>query len=678
MASEVEMEKMRPNIRIEIHNNLTENDKMDVDESLKSDNEEGEIIEDNDASENKMVLSKSTPDVTNRIWPNMKGIFTTGINIFDKEEQEKLQERARRFSLKPDEIHNFTDADLEELHDSLGITADNEDNVRFDAVHILGTEKMSTEDVLEYFMKYAPTGIEWISDDSCNVIWSEHVSAARAMFYISKVVQGMPAREPCDPFAKEFLDIEELEEGTGRSILLKNKNREVELKVDNEILPSRHSFKNAVDISEITIPIPPGYWRLGEKHPKAKCLLVRFAFKTDKKPYKAEKFSKYYKKYGNSKAVISESKKKELRGIFERNRELNHDKNPWGSLAKNWDHDAKFRERVPELIVEPKIEIKNPSILVRLGTKRKQEQTEHEQEEVVVNLEDEEEEETGEKERKKTIKRQTEKLSKEDYLNRRDLRNVLGITNRRAHKEEIIESDPEIVDLGTKLRNRTKNMVFTVERDLGDIETYDRKENVRSDIRSLIEERRARSPVLRRRISPPHWSPERRRPPEYRRRSPVRRRRSPLRSSPLLRRTAHRRKSPERTLHSDRMYVRHRHKRRNSDDSVNEAFNQKPKSKVAVVIKTQKKPAVASTIWSRVQRQSDSESSSESDSSKSEETSSSEESDSNSEDDSSSSMRGTKRVERPGFREVSSRRFREKVDYRSPLKITMTNDHFKK
>ncbi|KAJ8967179.1 hypothetical protein NQ317_006525 [Molorchus minor] len=71
---------------------------MDVDrEQLKSDDEEGEIV-----------------------WPNMKGIFTTGINIFDKQEQEKLQERAKRFPLKPDEIHNFTDADLEQLHESLG------------------------------------------------------------------------------------------------------------------------------------------------------------------------------------------------------------------------------------------------------------------------------------------------------------------------------------------------------------------------------------------------------------------------------------------------------------------------------------------------------------------------------------------------------------------------------
>lgn len=639
-------------------------------------------------------------------WMNPKGIFTTGINIFDKAEQEKLQERAKRFSLKPDEIRNFTDGDLEELHESLGITSENRNNVRFEAVHILGTNNLTTEDILEYFIKYAPTAIEWVSEDSCNVTWLEDVSAARAMFYVSKVVRGMPAREPCNVFAKEFIDdLEEPEEeGTGQSILLKNMNRIVELKVEKEEVTPKINLKNAVDISEITIPIPPGYWRLGDKHPKAKCLLLRFAFKTDKKPYKIESFNKYYKHLTGSKNIISDSKKKELRGIFDRNREINLEKNPWGSLAKNWNRDAKFCEKEPELNeIEKPMEIKNPSIRVRLGTKK---QSSDENKRDVENREDEKMEQTDKKKSKiprmrmyadeeeekikrkkllQTLKKQTEKLSKEDDADRRDLRNVLGITNNRRTlvREELLPTEP--VDLGTRLKNRTKNMVFTVERDIIDLETYDRKENVHADIRSLIEQRRARSPVYSRRMSP-NWSPEREsyEYSKYRRNNPLRRSRSPIRRrsrSPI-----HKRRY-EGTLHSDRIdnnrTHRHRHRLRHSHYSDNEVSSHKPKSKVAVVIKTQKKPAVASTIWSRVQTQSESESdsgsSSESESSKSEEeSSSSEESESESENgDSSSSNSSVKRVSRPGFRDAS-RKLSEKVDYRSPLKITMTNDHFKK
>ncbi|KAG5872703.1 hypothetical protein JTB14_008797 [Gonioctena quinquepunctata] len=104
MESQAETEKVRPNIRIEI-----QNEKMDVDES---ENEEGEIVEDDVQDNAKKVASE------NIIQPVSRSIFTTGINIFDEEAQRKLKERARRFALKPEEIHTFTDADLEELYEA--------------------------------------------------------------------------------------------------------------------------------------------------------------------------------------------------------------------------------------------------------------------------------------------------------------------------------------------------------------------------------------------------------------------------------------------------------------------------------------------------------------------------------------------------------------------------------
>lgn len=103
-------------------------------------------------------------------------------------------------------------------------------------------------------------------------------------------------------------------------------------------------------------------------------------------------------------------------------------------------------------------------------------------------------------------------------------------------------------------------------------------------------------------------------------------------------------------------------------------------------MKKPKKPSVASTIWSRVQYESDSDSSSRSGSSESEQSSSSStrsssegsetesESPSESEDasDSSSSRnRRIKRVVRPGFRGGT---ILQKVNHRTPMKITMPND----
>lgn len=64
---------------------------------------------------------------------------------------------------------------------------------------------------------------------------------------------------------------------------------ESQLNVDSDV----------VHASDIPIPIPPGKWRRGIAHPKAKCILLRFSTRTDKKRPQAEKMSEYYKKYGN-------------------------------------------------------------------------------------------------------------------------------------------------------------------------------------------------------------------------------------------------------------------------------------------------------------------------------------------------------------------------------------------
>lgn len=39
--------------------------------------------------------------------------------------------------------------------------------VRPEAVHLHGTNDMSTRDVFSYFQLYAPRNIEWVNDHSC-------------------------------------------------------------------------------------------------------------------------------------------------------------------------------------------------------------------------------------------------------------------------------------------------------------------------------------------------------------------------------------------------------------------------------------------------------------------------------------------------------------------------------
>lgn len=594
------------------------------------------------------------------MWTNTKVAFTTGINIFGKQEQEKLQERAKRFALRPEEINSFTDADLQQLHYTLGITAENASNVRFDAVHLLGLQDMTPEDVLDYFGKYAPSSIEWVSMESCNVIWLDKISAARAMFYCSKVVKGMPVRAA---FPKD-VDMLDDDEGDDMAVgLITNKNREVSLKEDEDI-QSKIDFRNAAQIEDITIPIPPGYWRLGNNHEKSKCILLRYAFKTDKQPYKIESLAKYYKKLGSQLL-----KKKESKGIFDRNKDLsNKDKNPWGVLARNWDEDSMFRERepiMPEEVVSP-VKIKNPSILVRLGKKTEvpdeklsseessdddEEADEKKSKSKIPRMRMYADEEEAKMKRKKviqTLKKQTEKLEEDT----KDLRNVLGVTHRRMPVMDMVSQtgEHEQSDLGLRLKNRNKQMVFAVDRTDFELDQSTHRNEPRSDARSFLDRRRKGAVSPRR---------SRLRSPEFKR-APLRRK-SPYRSY----RSRTRSRSPD---------FRRRRNISEEKDTDNH-HSEYPRSKVAVVIKTQKKPAVASTVWSRVKRPEKISESSQSDeeSSESEESSSSE---SSKGEDIYVKPRGMRSLKRPGFNQSVKSRLSNKIDHKNPLKIEIANDIF--
>ncbi|XP_022912649.2 nuclear cap-binding protein subunit 3-like [Onthophagus taurus] len=619
-------ESLRPNIRIEIQNDLTVPMEVEEDKLV----EDGEI---NDPEEEIVVERQKVVRQTQRVWSNSNGGFSTGINIFDKIEQTKLLERAKRFDLKPNEICNFTDEQLQQLHDSLGITTEDEKDIRFESLHMRGTDNLSTEDVLEYFGKYGPSGVEWINDESCNILFDDKVSAARALFYLSKPIKGMPVEGPCDPFVKELDSNKE----NGKSILLKS--RTVELKDDSD----------DVSLSDITVPIPPGYWRLGMSHTKSRCILVRFALKSDKKQLGAEKFSEYYKKYGNPnyggmKGLISETQKKKFKGIVE---DVEDSKNPWGLLAKNWNQDMNQTEKeIPIIPIKTKSDV-----MSRIGFKR--------------TLEDEpikEEQETNEKKRSKIPRMRMYADEEEERIKRRkelqkiknvaneskgdDLRDVLKSQirkNVKLEREEKERKDPE-PDLGLKLKNRIRN------------QKKDDLTQEKSKYTDKNESRRKLDDLRKKRLSPRLTSPSRTSPRRF-----LSKGTSPNRFS--------------RRMRSDYSHL---------SDYEDSLEDQKPKSKVTVVIKTQKKPTVASTIWSRInsdrerlktvsegklrRRSSSSESSGGSNSGN----------ESSDQDDEVHVKQETDVGMRPGFHANVAKRLHHMNDHRSPLRIEINNDHFKK
>ena len=48
-----------------------------------------------------------------------------------------------------------------------------ERGIRLEAIHLRGTDNMSTQDVFKYFSDFAPGAVEWIDDASCKLMLSQ-------------------------------------------------------------------------------------------------------------------------------------------------------------------------------------------------------------------------------------------------------------------------------------------------------------------------------------------------------------------------------------------------------------------------------------------------------------------------------------------------------------------------
>nr|XP_033184627.1 nuclear cap-binding protein subunit 3-like isoform X1 [Bombus vancouverensis nearcticus] len=315
-------------------------------------------------------------------YENRAGTFMTGVDIFSKEEKLKMEERAKRFGLT-DKIKNNLSNPEQDLYSSMGIVEDSENtkNIRLNVIHMRGTEEMSTKDVFKYFEDYAPASIEWINDVSCNVVWLDNLSAARAILGLSKRIIGLEKQQTIKSF-----DGNPDEENN-----VTNDDSVIEMDEDHEITnTTKETGEDYISIKDINCPLPPGLWRKGINYPKSKAIFLRFATRADKKQPNAEKMSEYYKKYGNPnfggiKGILTESRKRLYKQIRQNKRKFKeelqddvkdrkHVKNPWGALSETWGlNDAiesEFGTRN-----EPKDQ--GRSVKERLGVKYPSNETTH-------------------------------------------------------------------------------------------------------------------------------------------------------------------------------------------------------------------------------------------------------------------------------------------------------------
>lgn len=326
-----------------------------------------EISEKTLGSNNTQVPEVHIPESR---YENRGGTFLTGIDIFSKEEKLKMEERAKRFGLT-DKLKKSLSNQEQDLYASMGIVEDNENtkNVRLNVIHMRGTEEMSTKDVFKYFEDYAPASIEWINDVSCNVVWLDNVSAARAMLGLSKRIIGISDK----PGQRDTKTVDDIPNEENNVMEHTPADQEIETN-DGE----KEDSEDYMHIKDINHPLPPGIWRKGVDYPKSKGVFLRFATRNDKKQPNAEKMSEYYKKYGNPnfggiKGILTESRKRMYKQIKQNKRKLPEDpendndrkrmKNPWGALSQSWG----LVDIVEDSFIRPDNKDPGRSVKERLG-----------------------------------------------------------------------------------------------------------------------------------------------------------------------------------------------------------------------------------------------------------------------------------------------------------------------
>ncbi|XP_019621270.1 PREDICTED: nuclear cap-binding protein subunit 3-like [Branchiostoma belcheri] len=287
------------------------------------------------------------PNLGERKYENKAGDFITGIDITDPEFLEKRQQRAKRFGVTPPAEEEAFAKRLELLREELKEASEAEWGIRPEALHVEGVDDLNTQQVFDYFKQFAPGSIEWINDTSCNVVWLDPNTAARAILYYTdsskiedstskdssteetkkeeevpkteeKMEESSVVTEEEDDDELNLMSDDELEERETRGKETQTKSTEEDktegVKVKTEDEPMEEQTTGSPKGSEVDIP---SKFNLREAKPAIPCerarrLFIRYATNDDKKARGAQRKSKFYMKYGNPnfggmKGIISES-----------------------------------------------------------------------------------------------------------------------------------------------------------------------------------------------------------------------------------------------------------------------------------------------------------------------------------------------------------------------------------
>ncbi|XP_051960682.1 nuclear cap-binding protein subunit 3-like [Xyrauchen texanus] len=279
-------------------------------------------------------LKELLPD-TSRRYENKAGTFITGIDVTSKEAIEKKEKRARRFHIRAEENlpQRNVVLDREVVKEAIP-------NVRLEALHMSGVDDMSTQDIFGYFKEYPPAHIEWIDDTSCNVVWLDDITPARALINFSRMPDkeedtnaesSKPSELPVQPQKARRNRASDEEEEEEEGVVDDDDDDDVGKADKNK--SSDGSEGKASDIEEETEKkvqettetellsqteresLFRNDFRPTIKPFKGNKLFLRFATHDDKKELGAARRSRYYMKYGNPnyggmKGILSNSWKR--------------------------------------------------------------------------------------------------------------------------------------------------------------------------------------------------------------------------------------------------------------------------------------------------------------------------------------------------------------------------------
>ncbi|KAM5181449.1 nuclear cap-binding protein subunit 3 isoform 2-T2 [Mantella aurantiaca] len=291
--------------------------------------EEGEVEAAPDKKSPREVVSIETPEQgtseaaastddltkpeqgTIRRYENKAGTFITGIDVTSKEAIEKKEQRAKRFHFHAEVSDNQRNVvvDREMMRKALP-------KARLETLHVSGVDDMSTEDIFAFFKQYPPGYIEWLDDTSCNVVWLDEVTAARALLNMSTMptdTKGKKDEESTSTKSKA----DRFNDSSG------DETEEGEVDEDNPSDDAEEEpSKDTVDTVRMDTlseaeqeSLMRNDARLSVKLFKGNQLIMRFATKDDKKELGAARRSRYYMKYGNPnyggmKGILSNSWKR--------------------------------------------------------------------------------------------------------------------------------------------------------------------------------------------------------------------------------------------------------------------------------------------------------------------------------------------------------------------------------